>query len=121
MSSRPVTISISRGENKCITNFIRSSGYHDKKIKTVMIVGGGLITYYLSKMLIDHDFEVKIIEINEDRCEKFCEDIPQALLICGNGTERELLDAEGISNVDAFVALTDMDEEKPDHVHVRKV
>ncbi len=99
------------GEYESIRQFIMSLGHRDNKVKSVMMVGGGLIAQYLSHILIEYGIEIKIIEKNNNKCEQLCECVPDALIIYGDGTEKELLDSEGIERVDAFVALTDMDEE----------
>ncbi len=99
------------GDYESIGAYLKALGHHEKKAKLVIIVGGGLITYYLSNILTDYGIEVKIIEKNKSKCEDLCEYTSQALIIYGDGTEKQLLDAEGISNADAFVALTDIDEE----------
>jgi len=99
------------GTHRNISDFLHSLGQHDRKIKSVIIVGGGLITIYLSKMLAGHGVQVKIIEKKESRCAQLCESLPEALIIYGDGTDKELVDAEGISYTGAFIALSDIDEE----------
>lgn len=99
------------GDYESIDEHLKALGYREKKTRQVMIVGGGLITYYLSHILIDYGIEVKIIEKKKGKCEELCESIPQALLIYGDGTEKQLLDSERIDSTDAFIALTDVDEE----------
>ena len=99
------------GDHDSIGTHIKAIGYSQKKVKSVMLVGGGLITYYLSNILFDYGIQVKIIEKNQKKCEDLCEYIPDALIIYGDGTNKALLDSEGIANTDAFVALTDIDEE----------
>ena len=54
---------------------------------------------------------VKIIDKNKDRCEELSEMLPDATIICGDGTDRSLLLEEGLSTVESFVTLTNMDEE----------
>lgn len=99
------------GEYNSIRKYITSLGHRDNKVKSVMLVGGGLIAQYLCHILTQFGVSIKIIEKRESKCEQLCESIPQALIIHGDGTEKELLDSEGIGQIDAFVALTDMDEE----------
>ena len=55
--------------------------------------------------------EVKIIEKDKERCEELCELLPQALIIYGDGTDRELLLEEGMVHAEAFATLTNFDEE----------
>ena len=54
---------------------------------------------------------VKIVERSMDRCRHLSEVLPRTMVICGDGTDQELLEQENISAADAFVALTDRDED----------
>ncbi len=82
-----------------------------RQSKNVMILGGGKITYYLTKMLSNIGVDTKIIEIDEKRCEELGSLLPEATVICGDGTKQELLIEEGLNEQDAFVALTGIDEQ----------
>ena len=82
-----------------------------QKAKSVIIVGGGRIAYYLAKELLKDGVKVKIIEINEERCRELDEELTKAVVICADGTEPSVLEEEGVKNADAFVALTGLDEE----------
>ena len=62
-------------------------------------------------MPIKTGISVKIIENRLERCEFLSEKLPAATVIHGDGTDRELLDEEGLSSCGAFVSLTGMDEE----------
>jgi len=99
------------GQPSKIAQFCKSIGIHVQRIKNVMIVGGGRIAYYLAKYLDEMDIKVKIIEIDRARCLELSELLPNALIICGDGTDESLLHSENISNMGAFVAITDIDEE----------
>lgn len=79
-------------------------------VKTVIIVGGGRIAYYLAERLISHGMTVKIIENSAARCEELAELLPSAIIVNADGTDEEVLGEEGIYQTDAFVALTGMDE-----------
>jgi trk system potassium uptake protein TrkA len=94
-----------------IERFFKFTGAIRNKVKNVMICGGGRVSYYLSKMLLGVGMQVKIIEQDEARCMELCELLPKATIINGSGTDHELLEEEGISEADAFVSLTGMDEE----------
>jgi trk system potassium uptake protein TrkA len=54
---------------------------------------------------------VKLIELDEKRCEVLSEQLPKTLVINGDASDQELLFEEGIDECDAFVALTSIDEE----------
>ena len=94
-----------------IERFFRENGLVKNKIKSVMIVGGGKIGYYLAKMLSSMGMRVKVIEKDYTRCTELCDEVPKATIIHGDGTDQELLLDEGIKEVDAFVALSGLDEE----------
>ncbi len=91
---------------------LKALGLLQKQAKNVMILGAGKTSYYLSQMLLKSDNSVKIIEIDEKRCEELCETLPNnAVIVHGDGMNHELLEEEGFSDTDALVALTGMDEE----------
>jgi trk system potassium uptake protein TrkA len=56
------------------------------------------------------DINVKIIEIDKERCQKLAETLPRATIICGDGTDQTLLTEEKFMDADACVTLTDYDE-----------
>ena len=94
-----------------IKNFFRAVGQKTAKIKNVLICGGGRLCFYLAAQLIQAGMQVKIIERNEARCEELSDRFPRATIIHGDATDHELLLEEGIQSADAFVAITNMDEE----------
>lgn len=97
---------------KDITTFFKSTGLMlQRKIRSVMIVGGGRTSYYLTRLLLDADIQVKIIEMNRDRCKELADAFPKAMVIYGDGSDRETLHEENIDDTDAFAALTGLDEE----------
>lgn len=94
-----------------IQKLLRAAGVDKKSAKNIMILGGGRIAFYLAKMLTGSGNGVKIIEIDEKKCEELSEQLPHAVIINGDGAQQELLMEEGLDSVDAFVTLTGMDEE----------
>ena len=91
--------------------FFKKIGLKTNQVKNAIIVGGGTISYYLTKALLDMNISVKIIEQNEARCETLSDLLPEATIINGDGTDRSLLMEEGLAHAEAFVSLTNMDEE----------
>lgn len=81
------------------------------KAKTAMIVGGGETTFYLASQLIEMGVQVKIIERDHAKCEELSEKLPQALIIEADGTDKGVLLEEGLAGTEAFIALTNIDEE----------
>lgn len=94
-----------------ISKLLKTLSIHRKQSKNVMILGGSKSAFYLAKMLIHSGASVKIIEKDINRCNELCEKLPHAMIIHGNGAQQELLLEEGLRSMDAFVALTGMDEE----------
>lgn len=94
-----------------IQKFLRQIGLLQKKAKSVMIMGGGKTAYYLAKMLEAGGSDVKVIEIDEKNAEALTEDLPNSVIIHGDGAQQELLLEEGLRSTDAFVTLTGMDEQ----------
>ena len=80
-------------------------------LKNILIIGGGKIAYYLAKTLISKKYKVKLIENNEERAVELAESLPKATIICGDGTDHDLLVEEGIETTDSCIALTNIDEE----------
>lgn len=91
--------------------FFNKIGINSNSIRSIMIVGGGRIAYYLSKQLIPSGVSVKIIEHDYERCQMLAELLPEADIIFGDGSDQQLLIDEGAESVDAFAALTGLDEE----------
>lgn len=96
---------------KGAVEFFRKIKARTNPVKNTMIVGGGKITVYLARMLIRDGIDVKVIEQDLKRCEELSDLIPEAAIINGDGSDKELLKEERIENADSFVALTNFDEE----------
>ncbi|RMZ50616.1 Trk system potassium transporter TrkA [Flavobacteriaceae bacterium PRS1] len=76
------------------------------QIKDVMILGGGRIGSKAAKNLTRSKFDIKIIEKNKDRAFELADELPNTLVIRGDGRNVELLDEENISDMDAFISVT---------------
>ena len=99
------------GRPTSLDQFFRLLGRYSPKVRTVFIVGGGKISVYLTAILEKMKMRVKIVELSEKRCRLVSEMMPRTTVICGDGTDQELLESERMSAADAFVALTDRDED----------
>lgn len=99
------------GLHQDLVRFCHDINLITRKIKTVMILGGGKVAYYLAQQLAIHGMRVKIIEHNTKRCQQLSRKLPQVTIIEGDGSDEEILLEEGLENTDAFVALTGLDEE----------
>ena len=94
-----------------VAKFMREIGVINTKVKTAIIIGGGRISFYLAKQLLESGIRVKIIEHNMNRCKELTEHLPKADIVCADGTDKHVLAQEGIDRVDSLVALTGIDEE----------
>ncbi|MBQ6568882.1 MAG: NAD-binding protein, partial [Clostridia bacterium] len=95
-----------------ITKFMRNLSIIQKKTRSTMIIGGSRTAYYLAKSLLAAGNEVKIIELDEQRCIELVEALPDKAVILNNdGAQQDFLIELGLRSVDAFVSLTGMDEE----------
>lgn len=94
-----------------LLHLVRSLNLIRLRVRNVLLVGGSRIAHYLGLMLTESGISVKIIEMQQHRCEELCELLPKATVVCGDGTDKQVLLSEGIEQMDAVVSLTDMDEE----------
>ena len=99
------------GSSKNTINFFKKLGLPTAKVHSTMIIGGGETAVYLAQHLITLGIKVIIFERDAARCKELSEIIPQALIICGDGTDKDMLLEEGVTRVESFVALTNLDEE----------
>lgn len=94
-----------------LAKLIRNLGVTQRKIRDVMIIGGSRIGFYLAAELLRSGVDVKLIEKDQNRCMELSEALPKATIINADGSDRNILDTEGLARTDAVVTLTDFDEE----------
>lgn len=94
-----------------IQKLLKQLSLSQKQARNVMIMGASRTGYYLTKLLLSAGNSVKVIDTNKETCNEMARELPNATVIYGDGAEQELLLEEGINSMDAFVALTGMDEE----------
>ena len=99
------------GQPVGLTAFFRLLGRHTPRARSVLVVGGGRIAHYLAVILEKIGVHVKIVEKSMERCRRLSEVLPRTMILCGDGTDQELLEQENIMASDGFVALTDRDED----------
>ena len=97
--------------HKKATEFFVKIGMINNSVKNTMLIGGADISYYLAKRLLNYGINVKIVEKDRARCEELSELIPKAMIIHGDGTDKELLMEEGITEAESFASLTGIDEQ----------
>ncbi|WP_299228577.1 Trk system potassium transporter TrkA [uncultured Psychroserpens sp.] len=82
------------------------SGRVKTEVKNVMILGGSKIGYKTTRDLCESKFNVKIIEKNKDTAFELADELPNAMVINGDGRNVELLEEESITEMDAFISVT---------------
>ncbi len=93
-----------------LTTLLRNLGMTQTKVRSVMLTGGGKISYYIAEQLLSQGIDVRIIECDEDRCRQLAVDLPGATVILGDAGQRATLEREGMNGCDAFLSLTGVDE-----------
>jgi trk system potassium uptake protein TrkA len=85
-------------------------GEKSGKRSKVMIIGGGVVGFYLAKLVAKSEFELKIIESDKERSAVIAEELPGVLILNGDGTDINLLKEEGVSEMDVVISVTNSDE-----------
>ena len=93
-----------------LTILLKNLGILTRRVRRVMICGGGRISYYLAHNLQKHGIDVTLIEQNEARCHDLAAQLPNTTIIHGDCTDQNLLESEGLADVDAMVNMTGIDE-----------
>ena len=94
-----------------VHQFFKLLGRQAHRIRDVFVIGGGRIAFYLLIQLERLGMRCKVVEKERDRCRELAEEFPHSLIIHGDGTDPELLTEERMVSSDAFIALTNRDED----------
>jgi len=90
---------------KDVENLLNTIGKPAKKIKSIMFVGGNVISVTAAKQL-ENDFKISIVEQDEKQCKWLVDQLNNTLVIKGDPSNFELLKEEGLGQMDAFIAVT---------------
>lgn len=93
-----------------LTLLLKNLGIITHKVKRVILCGGGRVSYYLARLLLNSGIGVQLIERDEDRCSKLAAMLPGACIIHGDASSQFLLESEGVAECDALVSMTGLDE-----------
>ena len=86
-------------------------GTISNKGRSVFILGGSKIGFYLAKILREAGVSVKIIEKEANRCEELSEDLNGVMIINADAMDEDMLLSEHIDRADGVVCLMNTDEE----------
>ena len=88
-----------------VEQVLNFSNVQKAEIKNIMILGGSKIGQHTAKIL-SKKFNVKLIEQNKEKSFQLANDLPNVLVIHGDGRNSEIIEEEGINDMDAFIAVT---------------
>ena len=98
------------GKHDAIRDFENSFSNTYEKLERVLIIGAGRTGRFLAPMLENQGIQVKVIEKNKDRCQMLASKLNRGLVLCGDGTDIDLLMEEGVSEADVVICLTEDDK-----------
>ena len=93
-----------------LATLLKNLGIVTRRVRSVILCGGGRVSYYLAGMLEKDGISVQIIESDRDRCAELATLLPDTTIIHGDATDQDLLASQGLNRSDALVTLTGMDE-----------
>lgn len=98
------------GEHSAIKKFEDRFTVRKSKLERVMIIGAGRIGRHLAVLLEQAGISVKVIDKDRERCQELAGLLEDGLVLCGEGTDIDLLTEEGVGDADAVICLTDDDK-----------
>lgn len=93
-----------------LTVLLKNLGIITRRVRSVLICGGGRVSYYLGKLLEDDNMTVTVLEKSHSRCVALASQLPKASVIHGDCSSHATLEDQGIGSSDAVVTLTGTDE-----------
>jgi trk system potassium uptake protein TrkA len=88
-----------------IDEMMKTSGKEAFEARNIMIIGGSRIGKHIA-LYLQSNCEVKLIDSDPEKCEYLAEILDRTLIINGDCRNADLLEQEGISKMDTFVAVT---------------
>ena len=93
-----------------LTTLLNNLGILTRRVRKVLIAGGGRVSFYLANLLEKDGIQVRLIDKDRARCEQLAGLLNDTDIIWGDCSHTNLLDTQGIDQVDALCSLTGMDE-----------
>ena len=93
-----------------LASLLKNLGIITRRVRKVLICGGGRVSYYLAKLLAKDKMTVTLLEKNAARCQELAELLPHANIINGDCSNHHTLEEQGLGDCDAVVTLTGLDE-----------
>ena len=93
-----------------LTVLLKNLGIITRRVRNVLICGGGRVSFYLAKLLEDDNISVTLLDRDYNRCVELAELLPDTSVIHGDCSSQRVLESQGIRETDAVACLTGMDE-----------
>ena len=95
---------------KNLTELLKNLDIITRRVRRVMLCGGGRVSYYLASALEKSGISVLIVEKEKERCLELSAMLPHADIIHGDAGDLAFLESLNLSKFDALVTLTGLDE-----------
>ncbi len=93
-----------------LATLLKNLGIITRKVRRVILCGGGRVSFYLAQLLQKSGINVQLIERDADRCTQLAALLPSACVVHGDASDQALLSSEGLEGCDALVTTTGLDE-----------
>lgn len=93
-----------------LAQLLDSLGIITRKVRKVLLCGGGRVAFYLAQLLEKDRISVEMIDRKRERCVELAEKLTKTSVVCGDCSDQNLLDSQGIADCDAVVSVTGVDE-----------
>jgi trk system potassium uptake protein TrkA len=88
----------------------KTIGFVSQPVKSIMILGGGRIGYYVAKTMEERNLKIKVIEKDPERCKFLLNSLKKSMVLHGDGSDMKLLEEENIHDMDVFAAISNNEE-----------
>lgn len=105
---------------KNANEFFRKINYTSSSVKDAIMIGAGDVSQYLCDIMKKTGVSLKVVEKDATLCDEFSSLYPEVSVINGDASDNEMMLEEGLATTDAFIALSQMDEENILHTLAAK-
>lgn len=99
-------VALGRSFNKILV----TAGLKGAKLKSVLMVGGGMIGKHVAGMLLDKGREVRLIEKDFERCKAISAMFPDVTVINGDISDKGIFEEENLASDDVVITTTQNEE-----------
>lgn len=92
-----------------VHEILKRLGSKSKKVRNVLIIGGGDIGFRLAQRL-EKKLHVKLIDSDPDMCQELAQELHRTLVLLGDGRDQDLLGEENVHEMDVVISLTGDEE-----------